>query len=61
MQFIDSARFMASLLSNLVDNFGEGIKKIKCKYERDKDYAERVKLNTKIVRAFLNTQALRVI
>ena len=52
---------MASLLSNLVDNFGEGIKKIKCKYERDKDYAERVKLNTKIVRAFLNTQALRVI
>ena len=29
--FINSARFMASLLSNLVDNLAEGIHKIKCK------------------------------
>ena len=28
---IDSARFMASSLSNLVDNLAEGIYKIKCK------------------------------
>ena len=28
---IDSARFMASSLSNLVDNIAEGIHKIKCK------------------------------
>ena len=30
-KFIDSARFMASSLSNLVDNLAEGIQKIKCK------------------------------
>ena len=31
IKFIDSARFNASSLSNLVDNFAEGIHKIKCK------------------------------
>ena len=30
-QFIDSARFMARSLSNLVNNLSEGIHKIKCK------------------------------
>ena len=30
-QFIDSTRFMASSLSNLVDNLAVGIHKIKCK------------------------------
>ena len=30
-KFIDSARFMASSLSNLIDNFTEEIHKIKCK------------------------------
>ena len=32
IKFIDGARFMASSLLNLVDNFAEGIHKIKCKY-----------------------------
>ena len=32
LQFIYSTRFMASSLSNLVNNFAEGIHKIKCKY-----------------------------
>ena len=32
VQFIDSATFMASSLSNLVNNLFEGIHKIKCKY-----------------------------
>ena len=31
LQFIDSARFMAILLSNLVNNLSEGINKIKYK------------------------------
>ena len=31
IKFIDSARFMTSSLSNLVDNLTEGIHKIKCK------------------------------
>ena len=31
IKFIDSARFMTSSLSNLVDNLVEGIHKIKCK------------------------------
>ena len=32
LQFIDSARFMASSLSNLVNNLSGGIHRIKCKY-----------------------------
>ena len=35
LQFIDSARFTASLLSNLVTNLYEGNLKIKCKYGHD--------------------------
>ena len=31
IKFIDSARFMITSLSNLVDNLAEGIHKIKCK------------------------------
>ena len=32
LKFIDSARFMATSLSNLVDKLKEGIHKVKCKY-----------------------------
>ena len=32
LHFIDSARFMTNLLSNLVNNHAAGIHKIKCKY-----------------------------
>ena len=32
LQFIESARFMASSLSNLVNNLFEGIHRIKCKF-----------------------------
>ena len=35
LQFIDSARFRASSLSNLVNNIFEGIYRIKCKYGHD--------------------------
>ena len=35
LQFIDSARFMASSFLNLVNKLAEGIHKIKCKNEHD--------------------------
>ena len=35
LEFIDSARFMASSLSNLVNNLSDGIDRIKCKYGHD--------------------------
>ena len=40
LQFIDSARFMASSLSNLADNLAEAIHKIKCKYRHDNKKCE---------------------
>ena len=35
LQFIDSARFMASSLSNLANNLSEGMHRIKCKFGHD--------------------------
>ena len=35
LQFIDSARFMASSLSNLVNTLSQGIHRIKCKFGDD--------------------------
>ena len=35
LQFIDSARFMASSLSNPFDNLTGGIHRIKCKFVQD--------------------------
>ena len=35
LQFINSARFMASSLSNLVNNLSEGIHRTKCKFEQN--------------------------
>ena len=40
LQFINSTRFMASSLSNLVYNLAEDIHKIKCKYEHDDKKSE---------------------
>ena len=34
LQYIDSARFISSPLSNLVNNISEGIHKTKCKQTR---------------------------
>ena len=45
IKFIDSAGFLASSLSNPVDNFAEGIHKIKCKdYDYFLEY-QSVKIN----------------
>ena len=40
LQFIDSARSMASSLSNFVENRVEGIHKVKCKYGNDNKQSE---------------------
>ena len=52
---------MRSSLSNLVNNLGEGIHKIKCKYCRMIKAAKLVELNTNIGSAFLNTLTLKMI
>ena len=61
LQFIDSARYMASSLSNLLDNLAQGIHKIKCKYRNDDKNVKLAELNTKIAIFVLNTQALKMI
>ena len=40
LQFIKSARFMVSSLSNVVNNLSEGVHKIKCKYRNNNKKSE---------------------
>ena len=40
LQFLGSAKFVASSLSNLVSNLAEGIHDIKCKYRHDNKKCE---------------------
>ena len=53
LQFIDSARFMASSLSNLVNNLSEGIHRIKCKYGHDDKKCEICGIKHKYCNCFL--------
>ena len=41
LQFINNQRFMASSLSNLLDNLAERSHKIKCKYGHDNEKFEK--------------------
>ena len=50
---------MASWLSNFVNNLADGFHNIKCEYRHDNKNYEMVKLNTNIMSAVLNTQALK--
>ena len=52
LQFIDSARFMASSLSNLVTNLFEGIHRIKCKYGHDDKKCETCGIKHKYCNCF---------
>ena len=62
LQSIDKARFMATSLSNLVNNLSEGIHKTKCKFKYDdKNFLKYVELNISIANDSLNTQTLNVI
>ena len=47
LQFIDSARFMASSLVNVVNNLAEGSYKIKCKYGHDSKKCETCEIKYK--------------
>ena len=60
LQFIYSTRFMASSLSNLVNNLAERIRKIRFKYELDEKNVKLAKLNTKTVSVTLNEQSLYI-
>ena len=57
MQFNDSPRFMASSLSNLVNNLSEGNRRIKCKFRHD----DKNLISISIANVFLNAQILKVI
>ena len=54
LQFIDSARYSLS-------NLSEGIHRIICKYEHDDRKCETCGINISIATVFLNTQILKVI
>ena len=56
LQFIDSARFMASSLSNLVNNLAEGIHKVKCKYKHNDKKYETCGIKSALKTAFPITQ-----
>ena len=53
LQFIDSARFMASSLSNLVNNLSEGIHIIKCKFGHDNKKCQTCGINYKYCKCVL--------
>ena len=61
LQFIDSARFMASSLPNLINNLPEGIHKVKWKIRRDEKNAKLAEPNINIATVFFNTKALKII
>ena len=53
LQFIDSTRFIASSLSNLVNNLSEGIHNIKCKYGHNDKKFETCRIKYKYCDSFL--------
>ena len=60
LQFIDSARSMASSLSSLVNNLSEGIHRSKCRVMMIKN-VRLVELSINIATVFLNAQTLKMI
>ena len=53
LQFIDSTRFMASSLPNLVNNLSEGLHRIKCKLGHDKKKRETCGIKYEYCNCFL--------
>ena len=61
LQFVYSARFMTSSLSNLVNNIFEGIHRTKFKYGHEDENVKLVELNINVVSVFLNIKILGMI
>ena len=59
--YIKSARFMASSLSNFVDNLANRIQEIKCNMDMIIKNENYVELNTKIASAALMTHTIKMI
>ena len=53
LQFIDSPKFVASLLSKLFNNLSEQIQKIKCKFGHDDKKCETCRIKYKYCNSFL--------
>ena len=53
LQFMDSAIFMTSSLSNLVNNLSEGIHEIKCKYRHNYKQCDNCGIKCKCWDCFL--------
>ena len=53
LQLIDSTRFMASSLSNLVNNLSEGIHRIKCEFGHNNKKCETCGIKYKYCHCFL--------
>ena len=58
LQFIDSARFIAISLSNIVNNLSEGPRRIKCKTEKN---VKHLVLNINTATVFSNIQTLKMV
>ena len=61
LPFTDSARFVASSLSNLVNNLSEGIHRIKCKYRHDNKICGTCGIKNKYCVCFLEYKTLKMI
>ena len=61
LQFIDSAEFMASSLSNLLNNLFEGNHRIKCKWGHEDKNVEIYGIPCKYCDCFSNIQTLNMI
>ena len=61
LKFIDSARFMASSLSNFYDNLPNGIKKLNVNTDMITKNVKKIELDTNIANAILDMQKLKLI
>ena len=61
LQFVDSTRFMAISILNLVNNLYQEIHRIRCKSDAMIKNVKHVELNIRIATSFFNTQILKII